>query len=78
MSFKNAEEIGPNAHRLKVGGLTLIAVKAREPLGNECLGRASVGGAYLLINCPLSVRSKTNYLAKEELVNSLGDGRAIT
>ena len=64
ISIKNAEEIGPDAHSLKIGGLTLIAVKVREPLGNECLGRASVGYAYLLINCPLGVRSETNFFGE--------------
>ncbi|HEY8072318.1 MAG TPA: DUF692 family multinuclear iron-containing protein [Methylocystis sp.] len=36
----------------------------REPPGSECLGRASVGYAYLLINCPLGVRSDTNFFGE--------------
>jgi hypothetical protein len=49
---------------LKIVGLTLIAVKVREPPGGECLGRASVGYAYLLINCPLGVRSETSFFGE--------------
>ena len=73
--IKNAEEIGVDAHSLKIGGLTLIAVKVHKPLRNECLGasfrRIRLSFNQLPVRC--AIGDELFWRKRREMVNSLGD-----